>query len=329
MRKKRKGRIIFGLKAFLLGGLSCLIILLFTSPAFPQKKRISIGGAQAGGTHYPLAVGFSEIINRFLPEYNAIALETGGTLENIRLLGKGEIEIANADMQAAARGFKGEKPFTTSVKNIRLGFYLGTYILHVVTLEKTRIKTMEDLKGKVVSVGAPGSMVAANTEILLRLHNISMKDLKVRHLAPGEAMEALADGLIDAAVLYSVIPSSAVNSLMVRQKVRLVTGDEKVLKGAETRENILCFYVLPETYKGQSEGAFAWSVVGATYFNEATSPEDVYNWTKVIMEHKDVLQKVHPLGKEVRLVNKKELEISPIALHPGILKYAKEVGVSY
>jgi TRAP transporter TAXI family solute receptor len=172
-------------------------------------------------------------------------------------------------------------------------------------------------------------MVAANTEILLRLHNISMKDLKIRHLAPGEAMEALGDGLIDVAVLYSALPSSAVNSLAVKNKVRLVTGDEKVLKGAETRENILCFYVLPETYKGQSEGAFAWSVVGATYFNEATSPEDVYNWTKVIMEHKDVLQKVHPLGKEVRLVNKKELEISPIALHPGILKYAKEVGVSY
>jgi TRAP transporter TAXI family solute receptor len=324
-----KERIIIGLKAFLLGGLSCLIILLFTSSAFSQKKRISIGGAQAGGTHYPLAVGFAEIINRFLPEYNAIALETGGTLENIRLLGKGEIEIANADMQAAARGFKGEKPFANPVKNIRLGFYLNTVVLHVVTLEKSKIKRIEDLKGKVVSVGAPGSIVASTTEILLRLHNMVINDLKIRHLSPGEAMEALGDGLIDAAVLYSALPSSAVNSLAVKQKVRLVTGDEKVLKAAETKENILCFSVPPETYKGQSEGAFAWSVLGTTYINEATSAEDAYKWIKVILEHKDILQKVHPLGKQVRLITKNELEISPISLHPGILKYAKEVGVSY
>jgi TRAP-type uncharacterized transport system substrate-binding protein len=71
--------------------LVCFLILFFSSPAFSQKKRISIGGAQAGGTHYPMAVGFAEIINRFLPQYNAIALETGGAVENIRLLGKGEI----------------------------------------------------------------------------------------------------------------------------------------------------------------------------------------------------------------------------------------------
>jgi len=329
MGKKEERRIILWWEISMSICLSCILLLSFTSSTFAQKKRISIGGAQAGGTHYPLAVGSAEIINRFLPEYNAIALETGGTLENIRLLGKGEIEIANADMQAAARGYKGEKPFTTPVKNIRLGFYLGTYILHVVTIEKTKIRTIEDLKGKVVSVGAPGSMVAGNTEILLRLHNILMKDVKVRHLSPSEAMEALTDGLIDAAVLYAVLPSSAVNSLAVRQKVRLVTADEKILKAAEAKENIFCSYVPPEAYKGQSEGAFAWSVLGTTYFNESTSVEDVYKWTKVIMEHKDILQKVHPLGKEVRLINKKELEISPITLHPGILKYAKETGVSY
>lgn len=316
-------------KRFLWASLVCLLILLFASSAFPQKKRISIAGAQAGGGSYVIAVGCAEIINRFLPEYNAVALETGGTAENIRLLSKGEVEYANGDMQAVAQAYRAEKPFTTPIKNIQIGFYLYAPILHIVTLEKSKIKTVEDLKGKVVSVGVPGSTVAYTTETVLRLHNISMKDLTVRYLSPSDAMDALADGVIDAGVLYSALPSSAVVSLAVRQKVRLVSANEKLLKAAEVKENMICLYVPPETYKGQAEGATVWSVVGATYYNEKTSAEDVYKWTKAIMEHRDVVEKIHPLGKELRLLTKKELEVSTAPLHPGIIKYAKEVGINY
>jgi len=328
MGKVEKGEIGFLTKVFLSMSLVCFLILLFSSSTFSQKKQISIGGAKAGGVFYLLAIGYAEIINRFLPEYNAIALESG-VLENIRLLGKGEVEIANANVRDATLGYRGEKPFATPLKNLRLGFYLGTYILHVVTLEKNNIKTVEDLKGKLVSVGAPGTVVANNTEALLRLHNISMKDIKSRHMDTSESMEALGDGLIDAAILYSALLAPAVNSLAVRHKVRLVTANEKILKAAETKENILCYFVPPQTYKGQNEGAFAWGVVATAYFHEATSTEDVYKWTKAIMEHKDILQKIHPSGKEVRLVTKKELGISPIPLHPGVIKYAKEIGINY
>jgi len=329
MEKVKKGEILFLTKAFLSGSFICILILLFSSSTFAQKKRISIGGASAGGTFYPLAVGMADIINKYLPEYNAIALETGGALENIRLVSKGEIEIATANARDSTLGYMGEKPFTTALKNLRVGFYLGTFILHIVTLEKSKIKTVEDLKGKVVNVGPPGSIVASTMEAILRLHNISIKDLKVRHLGYSEAMEAMADGLIDAAALYSLIPSSAVNSLAVRHKVRLVNANEKILEAASSKENIVPYFVPPESYKGQSEGAFVWSVVSGTYFSEATSIDDVYKWTKAVVEHKDELQRVHPMGKETRLFNKKELAISPIPLHPGVLKYAKEVGVSY
>jgi TRAP transporter TAXI family solute receptor len=316
-------------KAILLSCVVCLFVLFSFSSAFAQKKRINIGGASAGGTFYPLAVGMAEIINKYLPEYNAIALETGGALENIRLVSKGEIEIATANARDSALGFRGEKPFTTPLKNLRVGFYLGTFILHVVTLEKSKIKALGDLKGKVVNVGPPGSIVASTPEALLRLHNISMKDVRIRHLGYSEAMEAMSDGLVDAAALYSLIPSSAVNSLAVRQKIRLVGANEKVLEAASSKENIVPYFVPAESYKGQSEGAFAWAVVSGTYFSEATSPDDVYKWTKTIVERKDELQKVHPMGKETRLFSKKEVAISPFPLHTGVLKYAKEAGISY
>lgn len=329
MEKRKREKIIFCWKAFLSSGLICLLILFISSSAFPQKKRISIGGSQAGGTHYPLAIGFAEIINRFLTDYNAIALETQGVIENIRLLGKGEIDIAIGGILNATQGYKGEKPFTTPLKNIRFGFYLNTPVFHIVTLESSKIKTMEDLKGKVVSVGTAGSAFAITMDALLRVHNISKNDLKIRYLPPDGSMEALSDGLIDAAVIYSAIPSPSINSLAVRKKIRLVNADEKTLKAVIKQEMMLCYFVQPGTYKGQDEGAFAWAQPATTFYNETADTMDVYKWTKTIIEHKDILQKVHPLGKEVRLLNKEELDLSPIPLHSGVIKCAKEAGISY
>ena len=180
-----------------------------------------------------------------------------------------------------------------------------------------------------VNVGPPGSIVASTMEALLRLHNISIKDIKIRHMGYLEAMEAMADGLIDAAALYGTIPAPAVVSLAVTRKFRLVSANQKILEAAASKENIVPLFVPPESYKGQSEGAYVWAVVSGTYFTEATSVDDVYKWTKACVEHKDEIQKVHPQGKEVRLMTKKELEISPIPVHNGVIKYAKEVGVNY
>jgi TRAP transporter TAXI family solute receptor len=329
METQEKSGSLFWQKLFLFGSLICFLILLVSSPAFPQKKRISIGGAQAGGTSYPVSVGMAEIINRFLPDYNAIALETGGTVENFRLLDKGEIEIGIGNFRDGNLALNAIAPYNTPLKNLRLGPYIFTAVLHVVALEKSNIKTIQDLKGKTVNLGAAGSNVAQHVELLLKLHNISIKDIKARHLGASESMEAVSDGLFDAACLFSAIPSSAVNSLAVRNKIRLVSADEKILTASESVEKIACSFIPPQTYKGQNEGAFGLGSVTFAYFHDKTSTDDVYKWTKAFTEHKEVIEKIHPIGKELRLPTKKESEYSTHPLHPGVVKYAKEVGVNY
>lgn len=330
MKNKGSQRTNQWVRTVLLSGLVFFFVsMAFTAAFAQQKKRIAIGGAMAGGTQFPMAVGMADVINRHLPEYNAIALETGGSLENIRLLGKGEVEIILANARDSKLGYNGEKPFTTPLKNLRAAVLFGNAILHVVALDRSKIRTIEDLKGKVVNVGAPGSIVAATTEALLRLHNLSLKDLKLRHMGASESIEALGDGLIDASVLYSAIPAPAVNTLAVTKKIHLVTANQKFLEAAVSKESIVPLYVPPESYKGQSEGAYVWAVAFGTYYNEATSVDDVYKWTKAIIEHRDEIQKVHPQGKELRLMTKKESEISALPLHQGVIKYAKEKGINY
>jgi len=87
---------------------------------------------------------------------------------------------------------------------------------------------------------------------------MSIKDLKLRHLGMSEAMDALADGVIDAAVLFSALPSSAVTSLALMQKVRLVSADERILKAAEVKEQIVCYLVPPWHLQRTDEGVFNW-----------------------------------------------------------------------
>ncbi len=316
-------------KRFLMINLVCSLIFLLSSPALAQKTRISIGAAQAGGAVYPIMVGIADLINKFLPGYNAVVMETGGTLENTRLLGKREIQLGASDIRTATQAWNGRPPFSAPLRNLRLGLFEHHSVLHIVTLEKTKIKTVQDLKGRIVSVGAPGSIVTAWMELLLGMHNMSLNDLKLRHLGMSEAMDALADGVIEAAVLFSAPPSSAVNSLAVMQKVRLVTADEKLLKAAEAKEQFLCYFIPPKTYKGQDEGAFTMASISTCYFHDEISNKDAYNIAKVVVEHNDLLEKVHPLGKQMRLVTKRELELSPVPLHPGVLQLAKEKGVSY
>lgn len=307
----------------------CIFTLVLSASAFAQKKRISIGGSQSGGTQYLLSVGMADVINRFLPGYNAVALETGGNVENPRLIGKGEIEIGCSDLRAASQGYLGAPPFTAPIKTLRIGFFIQHSVLQVVALEKSGIKTIADLKGKVVSFGAPGSLVGPDLEALLRLHGLTIKDVRVRRLGPSEAMEALADGLIDAGGVYGALPSPAITSVAVKQNIRVIPVDEKLLKSAESKEYILAYPIPAGTYKGQDEKIFAWTVASGTFFDERTSTDDVYKWTKAIMEHKDVLQKLHPVGKGVRLYSKEEAKVSPVPLHPGVLKYAAEVGMKY
>jgi len=329
MENRKKVKINSWRKTFLLSSLIFFFILLSFSSAFSQKKRMNIGGSRAGGTQYLLSVGMAEIINRFLPEYNAVALETGGNVENPRLIAKGEIEIGCSDLRAATQAYLGQQPFTTALKSIRLGFFIQHSVLQIVTLEKSKIRRIENLKGKVVNLGAPGSLVGPDMEALLRLHGMSIKDVKVRRMGASESMEALEDGVIDAAGVYGALPSPAITSVSIKQKVRLISVDEKLLKSAETKEYILCYTIPPQTYKDQDEKVFAWTVASGTFFDARTSTEDVYKWTKAIMEHKDVLEKLHPVGRGVRFYTKEEVKISPVPIHPGALKYANEVGMRY
>lgn len=310
----------------------CIVISLcpvFSLAFGADVQFVTIGTAAPGGTFYILGVGMADVVNKNLKDFKATAITTGGALENLRLLGTGKINVGLSNIRSHSKAYLGQKPFDKSFKDIRKGFFIGTYIYHVATKEKTGIKTIYDLKGKTISLGTSGSIAYAVGKYLLQLHGIDIKEVKVRYINPSEAVDALIDGIIDAFTQYSALPSPAINALTAREKVVLVAADRKKLDEAQRRERYSSFTVPARTYKGQDQDIPALAVVGTADFNKTDSIDFVYQVTKAIVENTATLKYVHPAGGNIRLLTKEEAEISPLPFHPGVLKYAQEAGIKY
>src|SRR5215218_7780057 len=125
--------------------------------ALAQQKTIAIATGGTGGVYYPLGGGLANIISKNLPGYQATAEVTGGSVDNLKLIGSGQSEVAFSMADAALDAFKGEDKFKGSKVALRTLAVLYPNRMHVVSIEGTGIEKMADLKGKRVSTGSPGS----------------------------------------------------------------------------------------------------------------------------------------------------------------------------
>ena len=316
--------------------LICLFFLLSISLAgltasAADVQFVTIGTAAPGGTFYVLGIGMADVINKALKDANfkATAITTGGALENVRLLGGRKLQVGLSNIRTHSKGYLGERPFKKEYKDLRKGINIGNYMLHFLTIEKTGIKTIQDLKGKTISLGTSGSIVQSMGKYLLKLHGVDPGEVKIKFIGPAEAVDALTDGIIDAFAQLSVIPSPAAKALEAREKMVIIACDRERLNEAQKTEKFLSATFPAGSYKNQEKGVPGLGLVGTADFNKNDSADFVYHITKAIVENTASLKKVHPVGGMIRMLTKEEADVSPVPFHPGVLKYASEVGVKY
>src|SRR6476646_4724155 len=128
---------------------------MFVGIAFAQQKTIAIGTGGTGGVYYPLGGGLANLLSKNLPGYQATAEVTGGSVDNLKLLGSGQSELAFSMADAALDAYNGQDKFKGTKVPLRTLMVLYPNIMHVVTIEGTGVNTLADLKGKRVSTGAP------------------------------------------------------------------------------------------------------------------------------------------------------------------------------
>ncbi|MGO1057998.1 TAXI family TRAP transporter solute-binding subunit [Planococcus sp. FY231025] len=285
----------------------------------PEFLSILTGGTT--GTYYPLGGAMATIIENETG-IDTTAESSQASAANMTALADGGAQIAFVQTDTAfyaAEGsnmFEGEKIDTVSAIG---ALYPET--IQLVTTEGSGIKTFDDLAGKSISVGAPGSGTYINAEQLLEIHGMTMDDIEAQNLDFGESQESLQAGQIDAAFITAGTPTGAVESLSATSDVVIVPVAED--KAAELIEKYPYYAndTVPSGTYGLTEDVPTVSVLAMLVVQNDLSEDLVYDITKAIYENTDQIQH----AKAAFIKSETALDGIGIDIHPGAQKYFDEV----
>lgn len=315
--------------SYLLISLCAIVLMIFclgTEKAEGKAKFISIATGGTGGVYYPYGGGLAEIWTRHVPGVQAVAEVTGASVENTRLVHRGESLIGEIMNDVAYQAYFAEDRFKGKPQKILAMFQMYPHHYHIVALKGSGIKTVYDLKGKRVSVGAPGSGTEFKTNLVFKVLGISYSDFKVHRLSFTEQANALKDGTIDVGIWDVAAPTSSIMDLATTRDIVIISFSDEDIKKIVQAYPFYSPYILPPgVYKGQDYPVKNPSVWNTVICN-ADMPEDlVYKLTKAVFQNRDYLEKIHPFAKYTTPEN--AINASPIPLHPGAIKYYRELGL--
>lgn len=289
----------------------------------PEFLQMLTGGTS--GTYYPLGGEMAKIISDETGmETNAVS--SNASADNMISLQDGEAELAFVQTDVAANAIDGVNSFDGNpVDNVSAIGSLYPETIQIVTTADSGIASVEDLAGKKVSVGAPGSGTFVNAEQILEIHGMTMDDIDQQNLDFGESTGGIQDGNIDAAFITSGTPTGAVEGLAATVDISIVPIDqEKVDTLVEEYPYYAADTVPAETYSGQAEEVNTVAVLAMLAVTNSLSEDAVYDITKAIYENTDGM--AH--AKAEFISTDSALDGIGIDVHPGAQKYFDEVGVS-
>jgi uncharacterized protein len=301
--------------------------LIATGPAVAQQ--ISIGTGGTGGVYYPMGGGMANVLTKYLPGVQATAEVTGGSVDNLKLIGAQPNQIGLSMVDAALDAVNGEGKFTAGKIAVRTLMVLYPNRMHVVSVEGRGVNTMADLKGKRVSTGSPGSATEVMAFRVLEAAGLDRdKDLTRERLGVAESANALKDGKIAAFFWVGGLPTAAVTDVGATPgvKIKLVDTADLVDKMNKKYGNLYSKGVIPaKTYPTQtSDNSIA--VVQNILVANANMPDEVaFNIVKTLMEKKPELVAVHREADNFTVENQRK-DNSPLPWHPGAVKYFNSQG---
>jgi uncharacterized protein len=294
-----------------------------------QKYNLSIGTGGTGGVYYPLGGGIANVLSKYVPGWQATAEVTGGSVDNLKLLGTGKSELGFTMADASLDAYRGEDKFAGNKVDVRTLMVAYPNRMHVATIEGAGIAKMADLKGKRVSTGSPGSATEVMAFRVLEAAGLDKdKDVKRERLGVAESVNAVKDRKIDAFFWVGGLPTAAVTDLGATPglKLRLIDTADQVAAMNAKYGLLYSKGVIPSgTYPGLTADNQV-SVVWNLLVVHQKMPDDVaYTLVKTIFDRRDELIAVHKEAEGFRLDT--QVGNSPHPFHPGALKYFAEKGL--
>ncbi len=310
-----------GLLAFAAG-------IAFAGAAAAQNISIATGGT--GGVYYPLGGGMAAALSKYVPGMQATAEVTGGSVDNLKLIGSGKPYIALAMADASMDAYKGVDKFKGHAVPLKTLMILYPNRMHAVTIDGKGINKISDLKGKRVSTGSPGSATEVMAFRIIEAAGLDKdKDMKRERLGASESTNAMKDGKIDAYFFVAGLPTSAVTDLANTPgtKIKLIDHADLVPAMNKKYGNLYVEDAIPKSvYKGMDTDNHQATVMNILVSNASMDDKTAYNIVKTIFDKRDDLIAVHKEAANFKLENQKA-SASPIPFHPGAAKYYAEKGI--
>jgi len=301
--------------------------LVAAGPALAQEQ-ISIATGGTGGVYYPMGGGLAEIINKHVEGYSAAAEVTGASVENMGLIASGDADFAIALADTVYQGYSGTGRFEgNQLADTRAVGSLYANMVQIVTLADSGITSIDDLKGKRVSVGAPGSGTEVNAQTILSANGISFDDFDAQRLNFNETADALKNGDIDAGFWSVGAPTSSILNLATTNDIHMIalTADQ-VAKAHEASPVMAGLALSGGIYNGVADAVSTVGIPNVLVVSAQTPDDLVYAVTKAMFENIAELQAVHPAANETTV--EFTMAATPIPLHPGAIRYYEEIGAT-
>ena len=324
-RKPEQGGNQMKMKKMIAILLSAALVLSMAACSTGSAK-LTMGTGGTSGTYY----AFGGVLCQFMNDHagvNANAVSTDGSKANIEGIAAGDYQLATVQSDVMAYAWTGSRSFETSgaVTSFRVIAGLYAEAVQLVTTDPS-IKSVADLAGKSVSIGAPGSGVYFNAIDILAAAGLTEDDINAQYQSFADSADALKDGKIQAAFIVAGAPTAAITELCTTNEAYLVPIDGDIADKLMADNSFYTPYTIPAgTYKGQEEDVTTVTVKATLIVSADLDEDTVYNLTKAIFENIDAITAANAKGAELSLENATSGMAVPF--HPGAATSFAENGI--
>lgn len=302
------------------------ILTLFTANvAFAAKTFVSIATGGTSGTYYPIGGAIAQAASKG-SDIQATAETGNASVANINLVSKGDIEVAFAQNDTAYWAYNGKLMFKTPLKNLRVIAALYPEHVQLITAKGSNIKSIADLKGKRVGVGAPGSGVEGDVRAIFQIADLKYNDMKVDFLDFGATTSRFKDNQIDAGFVVAGYPTASVMDLSTTKEISLLNFDKAFMDKLRKEHPYFVESKIPaNTYRGVTVDTTTPAVMALLITHDKVPDDVIYRFTKAMFDNIKDIHASHAMAKEINM--KSALEGLTVPLHPGAAKFYKEKGM--
>jgi len=306
----------------------CLTLILVFSTAQVAGATEYLGLATGGttGTYYALGGDIAALWMANIENLDVSAQSTGGSKANIILINDGEAELATVQNDVMYYAYQGDKDFFDGqvIDSFQAIGALYPELVQIVVAADSGIKTVADLKGRNVSVGAVGSGVYFNAVQILENAGLTLSDIAAHHYSFDESATAFQNQQIDAFFVTSGLPNTSIIEVANKRDVNLIGLDEAALTSLSEKYSFYVPVTVPAgTYNGMAEDVTVPAVSAVLICKKDLSEDLVYQLTKVLFEKTGDL--TH--AKKEMISAESAVKGVPVPFHPGAEKYFKELGL--